>query len=138
MALDTQLTNLAVNTEADAFSALFNGGFAKIYNGTKPLTGDTALSGNTLLVTLTFGNPAFPAAVAGALASNAITGGVAAASGTATFARFTKSDGTAICDGTVGTATANVIIATTTITALQTVTCTGGVAFTIAKATTGV
>ena len=136
MALNTQLTNLAVNTEADALAPLLNSGLIKIYTGTQPATGDTALSANTLLVTLTFAATAFPAASAGVLTANAIASGIAAATGTATFARVTKSDGTAVFDASVGTATANIILPTTTINTSQTVTC-SSFTHTIAKSTSG-
>lgn len=67
MAKNTQLTNLAVNTEANALGALMDGGFIDVYDGTQPLSGDTSLAGQTLGVTLTFGTPAFAAAAAGTL-----------------------------------------------------------------------
>lgn len=100
---NTQMANLAVNTEADALTTLLPGGKINIYTGTQPATGDTALSANTLLAAPTFGTPAFPAAVAGVLTANAITAATAVATGKATFARIFKSDGTtAVMDQSVG------------------------------------
>lgn len=137
MALNTQLTNLWVNTEADAAGALLNGGFIKVYDGTQPATGDTALGSQTLLVTLTFSNPAFAAASAGVLTANAITSGTAVATGTATWFRAVKTDGTTkVFDGSVGTASANMILPTTGITSGATVTC-ASLLFSAAKSTTG-
>jgi hypothetical protein len=70
------------------------------------------------LARLTFGNPAFGAAVAGVAAANAITADSAAdATGTATWFRALKSDGTAVLDGSVGTATSNLILNTVSIVA---------------------
>ncbi len=87
------------NEMLDAYRDDFNSGQLRIYSGTRPTDADTALSGNTLLATLTFGAPAFGAASAGTITANAITGGTAAATGTASFARCIKSDGTTvICD----------------------------------------
>lgn len=138
MSLNTQLSNAAVNAEGDALGPLLNNGYLRIYSGTQPATADTALSGNTLLAELRFGATAFGATSAGVMTANAITADSSAdASGTATFFRALKSDGTtAIMDGTVGTATANLIIATTTITAAQTVSC-SSFTHTLQKATSG-
>lgn len=44
MAKNTQLSNAAVNAEADALSALLNTGYLRIYSGTQPATADTASS----------------------------------------------------------------------------------------------
>ena len=100
---NTQVTNLAVNAEADALTALLAGGKLNFHSGTQPATGDTALAANTLLAAPTFGTPAFPAAVAGVLTANAITAATAVATGKATFARTFKSDGTtAVMDQSVG------------------------------------
>ena len=56
MPLNTQLADATVNVQADALAALCNGGLIRVYNGAQPATANTALSGNTLGVTLTFGN----------------------------------------------------------------------------------
>src|SRR5260221_8394375 len=75
-----------------------NNGFVKLYNGTKPANPDTALSGNTLLATLTFGATAFGSADAnGVITANAITSEInAPATGTVTFARLFQSDATTV------------------------------------------
>jgi hypothetical protein len=138
MALDTQLSNSAVNAEGDALALLLNNGYLRLYSGTKPATADTALSGNTLLAELRFGATAFGATAAGVMTANAITADSSADnSGTATWFRALKSDGTtAVLDGTVGTSGANLNIATTTITAAQTVSC-SAFTHTLNKATSG-
>ena len=111
MPLNTQLADATVNAQAEALATLCNGGLIRVYNGTQPATADAALSGNTLGVTLTFGNPAFPAAVGGLLAANAITPGTAVANITPTFARIFKSDGTTvIMDVSAGATGANLLL----------------------------
>jgi hypothetical protein len=131
------MTNLAVNTEGDALAALMNSGTIVIYDGTQPATGDTALSGNNVLVTLTFGATAFGASSAGVITANAITSGVAGASGTASWFRIFETGGsTKVMDGTVGTGTHNLVLPTTTITSGQTITC-SSFTHTIAKSTSG-
>ena len=111
MPLNTQLADATVNIQAGALATLCNGGLIRVYNGAQPATANTALSGNTLGVTLTFGNPAFPAAVGGLLTANAITPGTAVADITPTFARIFKSDGTTvIMDVSAGTASANLLL----------------------------
>lgn len=125
MALNTQMADVAVNAEADALTPLFASGYLRIYSGTQPATADTALSGNTLLAELRFNATAFGAASSGLLTANAITSDTSADnSGTATFFRALKSDGTTVLmDGNVGTSGTNMVVATTTITAGQTVSC---------------
>ena len=78
----------------------------KIYAGTPPADADAALSGNTLLGTLTMSNPAFGAASdlnPGARATaNAITDDTTAdATGTATFFRVLQGGGTVLWQGSV-------------------------------------
>lgn len=111
MALNTQLTDLVVNTQADALNALFNGGKVRVYDGTQPATADTAITSQTLGVTLTLNATAFAAASGGLLTANAITSGVAAASITPTWARIFKSDNTtALMDVSVGVSGANLTL----------------------------
>lgn len=138
MAKNTQLTNLAANTEADALATLLNSGKLRIYDGTQPATGDTAITSQVLLAELTFNATAFGASVAGVLTANAITQDSSAdATGTATWFRAWKSDGTtAVFDGSVGTATSNLILNTVSIVAGAAVQC-SSFTFTIAKSTAG-
>lgn len=138
MALNTQMSNFAVNTEANALASLFDSGFIDIYDGVQPANADTAITTQNRLVRLTFGSPAFPAAVNGVLTANAITGGVATASGTGSWYRIFKSDGTTvILDGSVGTSNANITLSTTTISAGVTVNCSPFV-HSIVKSSTGI
>lgn len=114
------LANIAANAEADAFSDLLDNGYFRIYSGVRPATADTALSGNTLLAELRIANPASGAAVAGVITFSTVTSDTAAdATGTATFYRAFKSDGTsAVVDGQV-TATGGGGDATINSTAIQ-------------------
>lgn len=76
--------------------------FLRIYNGTRPASVGTALSGNTLLAELVCNASAFGSASSGVLTAGAIASATAAASGTASFFRLFKSDGTtAVVDGDV-------------------------------------
>lgn len=125
MSLNTQMSDTAVNAEANALGPLLNSGYLRIYDGTQPANANTAITTQNKLAELRFNATAFPSASAGVLTANAITSDTnAAASGTATWFRALKSDGTTvIMDGNVGTSAANMIVATTTITAAQTVSC---------------
>lgn len=97
-------SNASASAANDARCAQLNAGKLEIYTGTRPANPDTALSGNTLLATLTFSATAFGASSNGTATANAITSGTAAATGTASWARCYKSDGvTAVIDMNVGT-----------------------------------
>lgn len=98
------LATIAKNAGLDAECALCNSGKLKVYSGTPPANAGAALSGNTLLATLTFGSTAFAAASGGTATANAITSDTNAGNaGTATFARCTKSDDTVVNQMGVGT-----------------------------------
>ena len=116
MSLNTQLADATVNAQANALAALCNGGKIRIYDGTQPVTADTALAGNTLGVELAFNATAFPSAVSGLLTANAITSGTAVASITPTFARIFKSDGTTVVmDVSAGATNSNMTIGAFTV-----------------------
>jgi hypothetical protein len=137
MSKNTQLTNLFVNTQGDNVKTLFNSGFIDILDGTQPATGDTAITTQAVLVSLTFGSTAFGSTTAGVMTANSITSGTAGATGTASWFRCYKSDHTtALMDGSVGTSSANLILPTTTINSGQTVSC-SSFTHTISKFTSG-
>jgi len=117
MAVNTQISDAAVNAQADALATLLNNGYLRIYDGTQAATADTALGAQVLLAELRFNATAAPAASSGVLTFNAITPDSSAnATGTATWFRCLKSDGTTVVmDGSVGTSAANMIMATTSI-----------------------
>lgn len=105
MANNPKQTNAAANAAADAVCALANSGLLRIYDGTQPADASTAVTTQTLLAELTLNSTAFGAAVAGVATANSITSdSTADASGTATWFRVVKSDGTTVLwDGSVGT-----------------------------------
>jgi len=117
MASALHMSNAAVSAEADALSDLLDNGYIRIYSGTQPATADTALSGNTLLAELRFANPASGAASNGVITWSTITSDTSAdATGTATFYRALKSDGTSVVmDGSVGTSGADLNLNSTAI-----------------------
>src|SRR5207249_11000745 len=118
MALNPKLSNIGANAAANAICALLNSGYIDIYDGTQPANADTAITTQVKLARLTFGNPAFGAASAGVTTANAITSDSAAdATGTASWFRACKSDGSAVFDGSVGTSSANLVLSTVNITA---------------------
>jgi hypothetical protein len=90
----------------------------RIYNGTRPATAGTA---TTLLAQLTCNATFAPAASAGVLTLNSITQDSSAdATGTATWFRIVKSDGTTfVLDGDVGTSGSDLNLVTTSIVATQ-------------------
>lgn len=80
-------------------------GKLRIYDGSRPATGGTA---TTLLAELTFSDPSFAAASAGAITANSITGDTSAdATGTATWFRIVDSNDVFVMDGSVGTSGAD-------------------------------
>jgi hypothetical protein len=117
MAKNTQLSNAAVNAEADALARLLDGGFCDIYDGTQPATADTAISTQTKLASLGLNATSAPSASAGVLTFNSITADTDAdATGTAAWARCFKSDHTtAVMDVSVGTSSANIVLNSTAI-----------------------
>lgn len=89
------------NAKLDAITTFAgNAALLRIYNGTQPATGGTA---TTLLAELTCGTPFAAGASGGVLTLGSITQDSSAnATGTATWFRIVKSDGTThVMDGTV-------------------------------------
>lgn len=121
--INTTTRNSRLTQISAAIDAGSTGGTIKIYSGTRPATG-AALSGNTLLSTLTFQKPSAPAPSGGVLTFSQITADTnAAATGTAAWARISDSTGAFVMDMSV-TATGgggDIQINTTTITAGGTV-----------------
>lgn len=95
-----------------------NAALLRIYDGSRPATGGTA---TTLLAELTCGTPFAAAAVNGVLTLGAITQDSSAnATGTATWFRIVKADGTThVMDGNVGTSGSDLNLTTTSIVATQ-------------------
>jgi len=95
-----------------------NAALLRIYDGTRPATGGTA---TTLLAELTCGTPFAAGASGGVLTLGAITQDASAnATGTATWFRIVKADGTThVLDGNVGTSGSDLNLTTTSIVATQ-------------------
>lgn len=114
MANNPKRTAAAANAACDAMAALCDGGTLNIYDGTQPSTAATAVSTQTLLATLTLGNPAFGSAVNGVATANSITGDSSAdATGTASWFRVLASDDSVVYDGSAGTSSADLILNST-------------------------
>lgn len=101
--------NVAQNTASTQAAALVgsftNLSLLKIYNGTIPATPETSLGAQALLATVTLASPAFTQ-TNGVMTAAAITSPTIAATGTANFFRWFKSDGTTVIgDGYIGAAT---------------------------------
>lgn len=128
------ITNALAIVALDAIVDAFDAGTAaviNIYDGSVPADADTALGAQNLLAQLVMSGTAFGAAAddtPGAIATAAaITDDSSAnATGTATFFRvLTQDAGTTLCQGTVGTSSADMILNTTSITSGSTVSITG-------------
>lgn len=107
------------NAMLDAITTAASGSaLLRIYDGTRPATGGTA---TTLLAELTCNATFAPAASGGVLTLNSITQDSSAnATGTATWFRIVKSDGTThVLDGNVGTSGSDLNLTTTSIVATQ-------------------
>jgi hypothetical protein len=119
MANNFKQSNAAVNAAADAVCALANSGKLRIYSGTQAADADTAIGSQTLLAELTMNATAFGASSAGVATANSITQDSSADNtGTATWFRVLKSDGTTkLWDGSVGTSGADLNLNSVAITA---------------------
>lgn len=89
------------NSQLDAITTFVGSGAKlRIYDGTRPATGGTATN---LLVEFTLGTPFAPASSGGVLSPTLPAAVNATGTGTATWFRVVKADGTTFCiDGSVG------------------------------------
>lgn len=135
MAKNSTWSTAARNAATDAKAALLNSGYLRLYDGTQPAGPGTAISTQTLLAELRFNATAFGSAASGIATANSITSDSDAdATGTLTWFRCFKSDGTtAVHDGSAGTSASNLIVATTSIVQHAIVDCSS---FTITDAAT--
>lgn len=119
-AISNALAIILCNAVVDALDGGAGAGYVEVRTGSPPSTVDDAATG-TLLVTITLGDPAFGAAAdtsPGAAATmNATAGAVnAVATGTPGWFRAYDSNNVGIVQGTVGTASADMIASSATIT----------------------
>jgi hypothetical protein len=102
------------------------GSIIRLYDGSQPANANTAIVAQTLLVSLTIAG-GFGTDSNGTITLGAVTSGTAVASGTASFFRIVKSDGTTVVmDGSVGTSGSDLNLNTTTVASAQTVSITAG------------
>jgi hypothetical protein len=102
------------------------GAIMKLYSGTQPANANTAITTQVLLVSLPIPG-VFGTDVNGTLTLNAVTPSIVVAAGTASFFRITKSDNTTVVlDGSVGTASADLILNEIDLYPLETVTISSG------------
>lgn len=103
-----------------------SGCLINIYQGTQPANANTAISTQTLLVSLPI-TGSFGTDANGTITLSTVTSASAVATGTASFFRIFKSNGTTVVmDGSVGTSNADMILNTTAIANTQTVTISSG------------
>ncbi len=130
MAADFCLSNAVVLAMLDALDTAANAGTAaviNIYDGSVPADADASIGASTLLAQLTMDATAFGAAADanpnGTLTAAAITDDSSANNtGTATYFRvLTQDAGTTICQGTVGTSAADLVMNTVSFTSGSTV-----------------
>lgn len=127
--MTASLAQLAANAMADALTTYVGStGKIIIYDGDVPANADASLSSNTALATFTLGSSAFGSASSGTISLSGVPLTVAAdATGTASFFRITKSDGTTVvAQGSVGTSGAQLNLNTVAITQDVNVTITSG------------
>jgi len=103
-----------------------SGAIIHIYDGSQPANANTAISGQTLLVSLNVSG-SFGTDSNGTITMSSVTSATAVATGTASFFRITKSDNsTVVMDGSVGTSGTDMILDNTSISTGQTVAITSG------------
>lgn len=103
-----------------------SGSKINIYSGAQPANANTAISGQTLLVTLTVSG-SFGTDSNGTITLSTVTNGTAVATGTASFFRITQSNGlTVVMDGSVATSDADLVLNNTSIATGQVVSISAG------------
>lgn len=125
--LATSARNAACDAVVDLIDAGAGAGTMQIRSGTRPATPATSATG-TLLVTVTFADPAFGTSSTGSATCTDPAGVSAVATGTATWCRVFDSNAAVVMDGTV-TATGgggDVTLASTSITSGDLIDITGG------------
>ena len=99
------------NLQAQALvGAVTNSSTIKIYDGTQPATPETAITTQNLLATITLPASSAFSSTNGVMTAAAISNATIALTGTAAWFRWAQSGGTVIADGSVGTASADMIL----------------------------
>jgi hypothetical protein len=129
MALNPFFADAFAKAALDAGCALANAGKLRVYSLAQPTDSNTAIGAQVLLAEFTMNATAFAASVASGAAptrvavatANAISNVNALATGTATWFRLLKSDGTtALFDGTVGVSGCDLNMTDVSLTASET------------------
>ena len=103
-----------------------SGSIIRIYAGSQPANANTAITTQTLLVPLVISGT-FGTDTNGTITFSTVTNGTAVATGTASFFRIVKSDGTTVVmDGSVATSGADMNLNNTSIASGQTVSISAG------------
>jgi hypothetical protein len=112
MARRTTIAAEVVNLQAGVLANLLDGGYLRIYGGTRPATPDDPVTDQTLLAELRFSAPAAATIEDGVVTFAPLQEEPSApASGTARWFRCVSADGvTPVYDGNVGTADADIIL----------------------------
>lgn len=106
----------ARNAKLNAVTALFDGAFLDIYDGTYPAQPLAALTGQTRLARLGFATPAFRPALHGQATAFPLTPEPAApSSGHARWFRVLRPPQTLVVEGVIGTENAPLVLSTTEI-----------------------
>ncbi|HEY4264709.1 MAG TPA: hypothetical protein VGM72_05285 [Micropepsaceae bacterium] len=121
MAHNVKYSTALKNSRLDQITSKIGAsGLLRIYSGTQPANPDIAVTSQVKLLEFTGDATAFAgAASGGVLTANAIADATALASGTASWFRLCKDDGTPAVDGTVGISGTDCIIDNISITAGQ-------------------
>lgn len=107
--------NTASTQAATLVGAFTNSSIVQVYNGTIPATPETAISGQTLLASITLPASSAFSQTNGVMTAAAITNPTIGATGTATFFRWVKSDTTTVIgDGYVANSSGYAAWATNT------------------------
>lgn len=115
MANNPKLSVARRNAALDAIFDVLDGGYVDLYDGTQPATTETSISGPVKLARNSLNATFAPAASSATKTANSIASSTALATGTATWATFVTSGGARVLDVSVGTSSADVIMASVTI-----------------------
>ena len=139
MPLNTQMTDFAVEVQADALAVLLDSGYIDVLTAPQPDNGNETITTQTVLVTMSFGRPAFMKSDAGVISANPINAGMGIADGDPRWFRAYRADHkTAIFDGSAGKAKDNnMVLPAKTIVEGVTVGC-SGLTHTVRKSMPGV
>lgn len=115
MANNPKLSVARRNAGLDTIFDVLNGGYVDLYDGTQPATTETAIAAQVKLSRNALNATFAPAASSATKTANSIASATALATGTATWATFLTSGGTRVLDVSVGTSSADVVMASVAI-----------------------